>query len=536
MKIRSHLLDPLFLIAISGAVFYGSLDIYFVSDNIAHIEKAYRNIFNLDFYYFRPLAIFSLFWDKIIWGADYSGYHFTNLLIHTLNTLVMYFLAGRFLQSRFFALSAAFLFLLHPIHSVPIFWISGRTDMICFLFYGTALMFFMVYYQGGKGKYRVFAVISFLFALLSKEMAASLPMVLISYVLIFDRAQWKKRIGKSLRLSSPYILILCFYLLLRFLFVEEAVFSNKDHGAVSLIQLIKNTAAYLGLLIIPGGHIQIADFLKANPAVFFILSTLALAGFVLSLFWIRKSKHLLFFTVFMLISLLPVLRLMMRWYLYIPSAGFCLALAYALYRLYQPGIIWRKLAYALATVVFFSYAFFVSREQNRWIAAGEVSREISYKITRVIAEQRPEKCFFLNVPAELEEAPVFMYGLQSFINFRLREEFNYPDSVKVIPVSFLSLSRREDLDKQIIGKNEAGEYVLSLEFSDSHFMFPLRSDIASKRTKVMEGLEIADTEFRSRVEKTNARGEAVKLTVAIPETQTPVIYYLNGKIYSNLSF
>ncbi len=533
MKSKAILVDSLFLVFVSGLVFYGSLDIYFLSENIGHIKTASENFPELAFtnYYFRPLYALSLRLDHGIWGAEPAGYHLTNLLLHTLNTLLAYLLGRQILKNRFAALIGAFFFLLHPIHSLSIFWISGRTDMLCAAFYLSGLIAFIRYYQRKEPTFQALGAGLFALSMLAKEMALSLPLVIIAYVLVFDASPLKDRALKSLRMSAPYFLILLVFILVRIIFVSGEIISSRDHAALAPLQLVKNSAAYLGLLAIPGGHIEIARFLKSHPALFIILS---LAGLVIFLFFlnrVRKSPPLLFCTLFILITLLPVLRLMMRWYLYIPSLGFCLALGYALQRLKEAKRGGARLSYLLAGLIFFGYAFFIFQEQNRWVRAGQLSREFSEKLCRAIIELQMQKCLLLSLPGELEETPVMLHGVNAFINFRLAQDFGHPGGVEITPASFISLRKETDLDRLIVGKARPGEYLLSLELSESFFVFPSRSDISLRKSGLQEGLLLQETAFTLRIESLNRDREAAKLHVAVTEPGLPVLYYLNGNFY-----
>jgi len=305
MNVKRYLVDPLFLVIISIAVFSGSLQIYFVSENISHIETAFNDFWSLVYTnnYFRPLYVLSLYIDRVIWGANSFGYHLSNLLLHTGNVLLVYYLAFQIFQYRFIALAAGFLFLLHPIHSMSMFWISGRTDMLCALFILSAFILFARYYHTGNRKYYLFSLLAFLLALFSKEMAFSLPLLVIGYVLIFDESPLRARLRKTFRISAGYILILLSIILFRLVFLPDAVISSKDHANLLPLQLLKNVSVYLGLLIIPGGHIEIADFLKANPVIFFLLSAAGIAALAVLLVWVRKSKPLLFLIIFILVTL-----------------------------------------------------------------------------------------------------------------------------------------------------------------------------------------------------------------------------------------
>lgn len=521
-------MDTLLLSVIAVALFYPSLNIYFVSDNISHITNAAQNFKDFDYRYFRPLPVLSLYFDSIIWRANYSGYHLTNLIIHLLNALLIYFLAKLFLNQRFFAFSAALLFLLHPIHSLPIFWISGRTDMICAFFYLASFGAFIKFRQTGRQAYLAASTLIFVLAMLSKEMAASLPLILGIYVLIFDRqSSMSLRIKKAVYTTLPYWGFLLIYGIMRFSFIGKNVFGNTDHSLHSPLQLIKNTAVYLGLLIVPGGHIEIANYLKAHPVVFITLSLLSLVVLIFSLRWVKKSRLLLFLLSFVLITLLPVLRLVMRWYLYIPSVGFSMAIAYLFFKVYRPAHHWRQLSTMLLLFTSLIYAFFIYQEQNRWLAAGEFSREFTGKLAAKIAEENLGACYLLNVPGELQEVPVAIYGLEPFINFRLANEFGYRQPVTIRSVAYLSLSAPADFHLQTVRKVSARSYELSGEKSAAHYYF-LQSDLRNRPLK--EGVKIFGAGFQQRIEKINERGEVVKMSVAFEDNGVPVLYFSERSI------
>ncbi len=518
--------DTLFFSVVAFAVFYPSLNIYFVSDNISHITHAAQNFKDFDYRYFRPLPVLSLYVDYLIWGANYSGYHFTNLVIHIGNTILVYFLAKLFIKQRFFGLSAGLLFLLHPIHSLPIFWISGRTDMICALFYLSSIIMFIKFRQTGRRTYLFGSTLIFILSMLSKEMAASLPFLLFAYVLIFDRRNITSAgLKKAFYATLPFWSFLVFYGVVRFSFIGENLFGNTDHSLHSPLQLIKNFVIYLGLLSVPGGHIEIANYIKVHPSLFMVAALFCITLFIFSFRWIKKSRELLFLLIFVLLSLLPVIRLVMRWYLYIPSVGFCLAVAYFLSRIYNPEKGLRQLSVMLLLLISLIFTVFVRQEQQRWLSAGKFSREFTGKLAAAIANSDIKTCYLLNVPGELQEVPVAIYGLATFINFRLATEFNYPQQVTIKPVAYLSLADTADFNFQTVRKLSNLDYEISTEKTGAHYFF-LRSDV--QNTGLREGLKISDQGFQQQIEKLNARGEAVKMSINFEDDKVAVCYY-SGK-------
>ena len=84
--------------------------------------------------YYRPLIGVSFLIDRFAWFAQSEIMHFENVLLHLINTLLVYYL-GRTLfirdgGERLFPLVAALLFGLHPLTTESVYWLSGRTDLL----------------------------------------------------------------------------------------------------------------------------------------------------------------------------------------------------------------------------------------------------------------------------------------------------------------------------------------------------------------------------------------------------------------------
>ena len=77
-----------------------------------------------------PFSSLSLAIDYKIWGLDPFGYHLTNLLLHLINTLLVFWLVRRLAHRLIPALIAALLFGVHPIHVESVAWVSERKDVL----------------------------------------------------------------------------------------------------------------------------------------------------------------------------------------------------------------------------------------------------------------------------------------------------------------------------------------------------------------------------------------------------------------------
>lgn len=142
-----------------------------------------------------PLTWFSFALDYAFGKLDPRVYHFHNLLLHVINTVLVFFLSLKILKlvvstkskddsSRsclWTAALTALLFALHPIHAESVAWITERKDLLCGMFFFASLLVYLDYISSDKGKTGKWWLCLgfFALALLSKPMAITLPFVLL---------------------------------------------------------------------------------------------------------------------------------------------------------------------------------------------------------------------------------------------------------------------------------------------------------------------------------------------------------------------
>src|SRR5881628_3478503 len=143
-----------------------------------------------------PLTWMTLGLDYLLWGMNPLGYHLTNLLLHSANGVVFFFVVCRILARALPGLSerghalavsagvAALVFAIHPLRVESVAWATERRDVLSGLFYlCTILVYLRACDRGERGGGWYWGSVGlFVCALLSKSMAVSLPVVL----LIFD--------------------------------------------------------------------------------------------------------------------------------------------------------------------------------------------------------------------------------------------------------------------------------------------------------------------------------------------------------------
>jgi tetratricopeptide (TPR) repeat protein len=136
-----------------------------------------------------PLSWMTLGFDYSVWGMNPAGYHLTNLLLHTADAVILYFVARRILRLTSMeladpltvTLSAAFgalLFAVHPLRVESVAWVTERRDVLSLFFYLLSILAYLRATDGGRRRWYWGSVALCLCAILSKATAMTLPAVL----------------------------------------------------------------------------------------------------------------------------------------------------------------------------------------------------------------------------------------------------------------------------------------------------------------------------------------------------------------------
>lgn len=126
-----------------------------------------------------PLTWLSHMMDVQLYGLNPSGHHLTNLFLHALNTLLLFFVLTKmtgFLWRSFFVAS---LFAVHPLHVESVAWIAERKDVLSTLFWMLTIVAYIRYKERPVFPRYLPVILFFILGLLSKPMLVTLPFVLI---------------------------------------------------------------------------------------------------------------------------------------------------------------------------------------------------------------------------------------------------------------------------------------------------------------------------------------------------------------------
>ena len=267
--------------------------------------------------YWHPITWLSHMLDVTIWGADPGPAHVVNLLIHAVNSCLVYVLlrsATRLTWPSFFV---AAVFAVHPVHVESVAWIAERKDVLSTFF---VLLTMLVYVRFTRtrtwGSYFT-VLLFFALALMTKPMAVTLP-VLLLLVDIWPlqrlhwtggRAEWARAVTEKLPLFALGLATTIFTVLVQ---SEVGAMASLDSlsWAARLTNALVGYVWYLRLVLWPAG---LAAFhpLTGWPASTVVAAMIVLVAMTAMTWRLRSSRpHLLFGWLFFLIGLLPVIGLL----------------------------------------------------------------------------------------------------------------------------------------------------------------------------------------------------------------------------------
>jgi tetratricopeptide (TPR) repeat protein len=314
---------------------------------------------------YHPLTMLTLAIEYQFFGLNATGYHAINLLLHLLNILLVFYTVRLLSEKTGIALVAALLFGIHPIHVESVAWASELKDLLYTFFFLASYIFYLKYLKDFNRKFYVYALLLFLVSLLSKAMAASLPVILI----LTDYFKGRKITVKTLTEKAPLFL-------LSIVFGIVALLAQQSSGSVQdtvynfpqrMVFAAYGFVSYLVKLVFP---LQLSAFYPYPPLkdgavdipfqyYAYLLIFILLAAY--TIYSLRFTKKIFFglgffaVTVFLVLQLLPVGgAIMADRYSYIPSIGLFYLAGVGLDLLWNKKFQWIAIVVLGAFTIFFS--------------------------------------------------------------------------------------------------------------------------------------------------------------------------------------
>jgi Tfp pilus assembly protein PilF len=287
----------------------------------------------------RPLSILSFALNYQTSKTNTTPYHALNIALHFAAVLVFYFFLRRMNPDGWFAIVAAILMAIHPLNTESVSYISGRAIVLCAVFYMLAMLIFDSHLRNASRRTFAGFIVCFIFAGLSKENAAAIPIAALLYVYLI---QGKEELARSRNLLiAVFALTLCagLYRLFGVPDTRVGVPSVVTYWATELNVWVR----YLWLAVYPvqlNVDHDVAPLSLASP--WFLAALILVAGICILLWKIRKTHPLLtfwgfwFFLNLLPSSIIPVHEFMAEHLTYISLMGFCACISYVLMIVFKP--------------------------------------------------------------------------------------------------------------------------------------------------------------------------------------------------------
>lgn len=271
--------------------------------------------------YYRPLVTLSFLLDYQIAGLKPFFYYLTNLTLHLANAVLLFFIFNILLKKKYLGFAAALLFAVHPVQWEAVANIAGRSILLCAFWQLAAFLLYITYalrsrLHPRRKFYFAASLLAFSLALLSKESAVVLPLLLAGYEYWMRRRHQRRIVAaQAAARLAPFALVLAGYLLLRkFLGITNvALWPSAQSLVFGVLTFVSSVLIYLRIFLFPVDlHFDRATAYFTGLADWGAWLTLSAVVIVLWMTaryhrrWSRRAKFLLFWFA---VALLPVAQL-----------------------------------------------------------------------------------------------------------------------------------------------------------------------------------------------------------------------------------
>ena len=296
--------------------------------------------------YAHPVTWLTHQFDYQLHGAWAGGHHLTNVVLHTINALLLFLLFWRMTRELWPSAFVAALFAIHPLHVESVAWVAERKDVLSGLFFLLTLHAYAAYAAKPKVWRYVLALGLFILGILSKPMLVTVPFVLLLLDywplrrMTFQRSKrdlpGRPNIGRLIWEKVPFALVAGAWSIVTFV-LQKGAGAIDQHGILLRIaNAIVSYATYLWNTFWPQ---NLAVFYPYPVAVSWGLITVSAALLVLISFLCiarrRSSPYLIVGWFWYLGMLVPVIGLIQVGaqahadrYTYLPQIGLCFALSW----------------------------------------------------------------------------------------------------------------------------------------------------------------------------------------------------------------
>ncbi len=264
---------------------------------------------------YHPLTVLSYAFEYALFEFNPVAYHLDNLILHLLNTLMVFIFIHKLSSRLWVAIITSILFGIHPLHVESVTWVSERKDVLYAFFFLLGLICWMNYKKDGNRKYYIFALALFVLSCLSKGMAVTFSIVII----LVDYLLEKKIRFKMLIDKIPFLLVSMIFGLIAIKvqgdssaigFTENDVYNSGDKFFFANYSLF----FYIKKMFLPFDLSGLYPYPVKDggplPFIYYFSLPANIVIFLLVILSRKRTKKIVFGFLFFLVSIFPVLQIL----------------------------------------------------------------------------------------------------------------------------------------------------------------------------------------------------------------------------------
>jgi tetratricopeptide (TPR) repeat protein len=304
-----------------------------------------------------PLLWLSFMLDYQFYGLNAGAYHLTNLILHILSALLLFWLFNRMTGAIWKSAFVAALFALHPLHVESVAWIVERKDVLSAFFWMLTLCLYVYYTEKPVIKRYLLVLFGFVLALMSKPMVVTLPvmMILLDY---WPLGRFESKKGNlvlwQLKEKIPFFVLSAVLSVFTFYYSQKIddtepfpFISRLANAPVAFVTYLEKTFWPHDMAIFYPFPTQIPVWQVIGASLLILIITTAV------IVMIKRLPYLFVGWMWLTIAMLPVSGIIYQiWlysmadrYHYLPSIGLAVMMAWGIPALIKSEEIRRKLLF-----------------------------------------------------------------------------------------------------------------------------------------------------------------------------------------------
>lgn len=242
-------------VAVALVVYSVAVNNFFVFDDFVWLYRAKTlgqnlgQMFRPDVIYFDPIVHLMFLADYLIAGLDPRWYHLVDIIIHAVNSLLVYRFAKLLSGDRKAGLYGSVLFASSFAIADAVLWPSSRVDLVAVMFSLGTLILFLRYLRSDENRFLCLSCFTFVLALGAKGTPVVMPIILLWLIRVEEKP------SRSFMSLAPFGLLVslyCVLLKLATLHLDSSPFHDLPFN-------LRNLSLAFDALFIPERYIELLN-------------------------------------------------------------------------------------------------------------------------------------------------------------------------------------------------------------------------------------------------------------------------------------